>query len=172
LVAVYLRPMLVAPYRLALSYIAFPTVDMPRTKTQHTMSWPSSGQDYSSGDDTIIGFTRGPPAIMQHGITFSVSVMVKFGESSGLSLVPTQAFAVNVSLVDEYGTRTSGVLQGNLTSNIQFHPTQGAHGFAVFGGLSICQTGLWRLRVLLGAFSCAEMAIEARVDSIVFHVAP
>ncbi|CAI7664422.1 unnamed protein product [Penicillium palitans] len=82
----------------------------------------------------------------------------------------TQAFAINVSLVDEYGARTSGGLQGSLTSNMQFHSYQRARGFAVFDNLTVCQTGSWRLRILLGAFSCAEMTVEARADSNVFHV--
>ncbi|KAJ6190542.1 hypothetical protein N7519_000563 [Penicillium mononematosum] len=82
----------------------------------------------------------------------------------------TQAYAVNVSLVDEYGAKASGGLQGSLTSNIQFRPDQHAHGFVVFNNLAICQTGPQRLRALLGALSCPGMTVEARADSKVFHI--
>ena len=131
---------------------------------------PSKGQGSSPGYDTIIRFTREPPPIIQNGASFTVSVMVIFGESRRLPMALTQAFAINVSLVDEYGARTSGGLQGSLTSNMQFHSYQRARGFAVFDNLTVCQTGSWRLRILLGAFSCAEMTVEARADSNVFHV--
>ncbi|KAJ6126097.1 hypothetical protein N7471_010590 [Penicillium samsonianum] len=133
------------------------------------MLGPVEKQGGSPGYDTIIRFTREPPPIIQNGDSFTVSVMVMFGESRGLPRAPTQAFAINVSLVDEYGAKTSGGLQGSLTSNMQFHPHQPANGFAVFDNLAVCQTGSWRLRILLGAFSCAEMTVEARADSNVFH---
>ncbi|KAJ5264562.1 hypothetical protein N7505_007355 [Penicillium chrysogenum] len=82
----------------------------------------------------------------------------------------TQASAVNVSLVDEYGARTSGGLQGSLTSNIQFRPDEHTHGVAVFNNIAICQTGPRRLRALLGQLSCSGMTVEARADSNLFHI--
>jgi hypothetical protein len=81
---------------------------------------PSKGQGCSLGYDSTIKFSRGPPLTIQHGASLTVSVVVMFRESNRLSRAPTQAFPANVFLVDEYGTRTSGGLQGSLTSNIQF----------------------------------------------------
>jgi hypothetical protein len=131
---------------------------------------PSEGQGCSLGYDSTIRFSREPPPTIQHGASLPVSVVVMLGESNRPSRASTQAFAVNVSLVDEYGTRTSGGLQGSLTSNIQFPSNQHAHGLAVFNDLAICQTGRGRLRVLLGVFSAAGLTVEARADSHIFHV--
>lgn len=119
--------------------------------------------------DTILGFLREPPSIIPHGASLTISVVVILGESIRSPKAPTQAFAVNVSLVDEYGA-TSGGLQGSLTSNIQFHSDKHTHGLAEFSNIAICQTGPRRLRVLLGAFSCAGMSVVARADSDVFLV--
>ncbi|CAG8196064.1 unnamed protein product [Penicillium nalgiovense] len=130
---------------------------------------PSKEQGCSLSYDSTIRFSWEHPPTIQHGASLNVSVVVMFGESNRLSRAPTQAFAVNVSLVDEYGTRTGGGLQGSLTSNMQFPSNQHAHGLAVINDLAIRQTGRRRLRVLLGVFSGTGMTVEARADSHIFH---
>lgn len=150
--------------------MSFPTAIKGKGKKRHMMLGPSEGEECPPGYDKTIRFSREPPFILQHGASLTVSVMVMFGKSGSFPIMQTQAYAVNVSLVDEYGAKTSGGLQGSLTSNIQFRPDQLAHGFAVFNNLAICQTGPWRLRALLGALSCSGMTVEARADSKVFHI--
>lgn len=139
------------------------------TRTAKTM--PGCGEDSGRffGNETKMVFTLEPPTTIQQGDTFTVCVSVALGSSHDLTETQRQAFAVNLSLVDEDNPCPRDGLRGSLTSCLQFHPGHPSHGFAVFNYISIHRIGLHRLQVLLGALSPTGMMIEARVVSKVFH---
>jgi hypothetical protein len=134
------------------------------------MSESSEQQEGLPSHQTILKFHRGPTTTIKQGSTFAITVTVDFGCPWNHLRTGMQAFAVNISLVNELGICPQGRLKGSLTMCLQPTPGYHARGVAVFDNLIVGQVGTHRLCALLGVSSSHGMSIETREHSRAFRV--
>ena len=111
-----------------------------------------------------ISFEKQPPATIQFGISFCITIRVRVHGTKQSYVNTGQNFGIHASLLHATNSQRLNMLSGNLTSAVQFE--RGAsETLVVFENLVIHQHGKYKIRILLATASYTNTVVVSRIDS-------